>query len=135
MQEEEATMRELDRHLTTYGSDLSRWPDHAVEAREALLSRPDFRRAWETERDLDRGLAADRARLDAEIAGAGAVARLGRLAARRGPAGILAGVPWRRVAAAMIVAGMLGGAFDLMLPSPQPDPIEMALVDPLAGLD
>ena len=128
-------MSELDRRLATHGSDLSRWPDDAAEAREALLGQPKFRRAWEKERELDRALAADRHSLDAEISRSGAIARLGRLSARHTSAGLLADVPWRRVAAGVILAGMLGGALDLMLPSPQPDPIEMALVDPLTGLD
>ena len=75
----EATMRELDRRLAAYGSDFSRWPDGAAEAREALLAEPDFRRAWEKERELDRTLAAERDALDAEIARSGALARLGRL--------------------------------------------------------
>jgi hypothetical protein len=128
-------MRDLDRRLAAYGSNLSRWPDGSSEAREALLSQPEFRRAWERERDLDRKLADDRDQLDAEIARSGALARLGRLAAHRASAGLLADISWRRVAAAVLVAGMLGGVLDLMLPSPPADPIEMALVDPLASLD
>ena len=128
-------MSELDRRLATYGADLSRWPEGSAEAREALLSQPEFRSAWERERDLDRKLAEDRARLDAEAARSGAFARLGRLASLRIPGGGLADIPWRRVAAAVIVAGMLGGALDLILPSPAADPVEMALVDPLASPD
>lgn len=128
-------MSELDQRLATYGSDLSRWPDAGLEAREVLLARPDFRRAWESERELDRALATDRGRLDAEVARSGALARLGRLSARRASASVLAGVPWRRVAAGVIVAGVLGGAIDLLRPAPPADPIEMALIDPLAGLD
>ena len=128
-------MSELDRRLATYGADLSRWPEGSAEAREALLGQPEFRFAWERERDLDRKLAEDRERLDAEIARSGALARFGRLASRRIPGHGLADIPWRRVAAAVIVAGMLGGGLDLMLPGPAADAIEMALVDPLASLD
>jgi|SRR5882672_12152534 len=127
-------MRELERRLSAYGSDLSRWPEGAGEAREALLGRPEFRRAWEDERALDRRLAGERAELDAEIAGSGALTRLGQLAVPRSSAGFL-GIPWRRVAAGVLLAGMLGGAFNLMLPAPPTDPLDMALVDPLAGLD
>ncbi len=128
-------MRDIDRRLATYGSDLSRWPQHAAEAREALLGEPEFRRAWERERDLDRKLAAERDALDADILRSGAIARLGRLSSQRISAGFLADVPWRRVAAGVILAGMLGGGLDLMLPAPVSDPLEMALVDPLAGFD
>jgi hypothetical protein len=128
-------MPDRERRLATYGSDLSRWPEGAHEAREALLAQPAFRHAWEEERRLDRTLAAHRDQLDAEIARSGAMARLGKLSGWRSSAGFLAGIPWRRVAAGVLLAGMLGGALDLMLPQPAPDPIEMALVDPLAGLD
>ena len=128
-------MYDLDHRLAAYGSDLSRWPDGSAEAREALLGQPEFRRAWERERDLDRKLADDRDQLEAEVARSGALARLGRLAARRASGGMLGDISWRRVAAAVIFAGVLGGALDLMLPSPPAEPIEMALVDPLDSLD
>jgi hypothetical protein len=128
----DARLAELEQRLATYGSDPSRWPDHADEARAALLQEPEFRRAWERERDFDRKLAAHRDLLDAEIARSDAVARLGRDPLRRH---LVAGMPWRRVAAVVLLAGMLGGALDLVLPETAADPLDVAIVDPLAGFD
>ena len=56
-------------------------------------------------------------------------------AARSAPAGYLAEIPWRRVAAGVILAGMLGSVLDLILPGPASDPIEVALFDPLDAAD
>jgi hypothetical protein len=126
-------MNDLERGLAAYGADVSRWPHGAAEARAALLADPGFRRAWEAERLVDRALAEERDALDAEIARSGAVARLARFAAQRTSAGFLADVPWRRVAAGIILAGMLGSVLDLILPGPALDPVEIALFDPLAA--
>ncbi len=128
-------MRDRERRLSTYGSDLSRWPRGADEARPALLAEPEFRRAWEKERELDRRLATLRGALDDEIARSGALGRLRQRTAGRVSAGFISDIPWRRVAAGVLLAGMLGGAVGFALPPTSPDPIEMALVDPLAGLD
>ena len=129
-------MTEHDRRLAMYGSDFPRWPEGAGEAREALLREPGFRRAWEEERALDGLIAADRAEIDAEIARSGALARLGRLSEHYAPAAVVAGIPWRRVAAGVLIAGVLGGALDyLVLPRPASEPIDLALVDPLDGFD
>jgi hypothetical protein len=128
-------MRDIDRRLAVYGSDVTRWPDSANKAREAALTDPAFRRRFEEERSLDRRLATERNALDQEIARSGALARLRGLPGRRNTADALAGISWRRVAAGVLFAGMLGGALDLMLPSPPADPVEIALVDPLAGFD
>jgi hypothetical protein len=129
-------MTDRDSRLAIFGSDFSRWPDGGGEAREALLSEPKFRRAWEEERDLDREIETHRADIDAEIARSGALARLGRLSERYAPAGFVAAIPWRRVAAGVLLAGMLGGALDyLVLPRAASEPIDLALVDPLDGFD
>lgn len=122
---------ELNRLLATCGADLSRWPRHAAAARKALLADPNFRDAFERERDLDLALDAWRAALDAEIASSGAAGRVKAEAMRRAPANYLAGIPWRRVAAGVLVAGMLGGALDLMLPDPAADQLDVAIADPL----
>jgi hypothetical protein len=124
----------LVRNLAVYGSELSRWPDHGEEARAALLGNLDFRRAWERERDLDRRLAADREALDAEVLRSGTLQRLKRNLLL-GEADPLAGIPWSRVAAVVLLAGMLGGALDLLLPEPASEPLDVAIVDPLDGLD
>lgn len=120
--------------LRAYGSDLSRWPDHAHGAREALVARPDVRRAWESERVLDRTLAAHRNAMDQEIAASGAASEIRRRLLSRISTDPLAGIPWRSVAAAMLVAGMLGGAIDLVLPEPL-ELTDMAMLDPLDTLD
>jgi len=128
-------MSDLEQGLATYGSDFSRWPEGAKHAREALLSEPEFRQAWQRERTFERTLAAERDAMDLEIERSGAALRLARLASKAGSQAVHLGIPWRRVAAGVLVAGLLGGALDLMLPQPASDPIELALVDPLAGLD
>ncbi len=121
--------------LAAYGSDLSRWPDSSAEAREALIRDPDFRRAYERERELDVRLAAHRDALDTEITRGGALDRVRRGVLRRRPSDLLAGIPWRRVAAAVVVASIVGGALDLALPDQAPDSFDVAFVDPLLDLD
>jgi hypothetical protein len=121
---------DLFRRLAVYGSDLSRWPERATEAKAALLRDPEFRRIFEDERIFDGDLAGHREMLDRDIAGAHTVARLKRSLARHA-GGPLAGMDWRRVAAAVLVAGMLGGALDLMLPDAGADQTDIAILDPL----
>jgi hypothetical protein len=124
--------------LGTYGSDLSRWPKaHAEGLREALLADTGLRRAYDAERPLDRSLAQLRGEWDAEIAASGAAARVRRDAARRVVAP-LAGFGWRRVAAAVLVAGMLGGAVDVALLGAGTDATagaDIVMLDPLDTLD
>ena len=122
--------RDLFRRLAIYGSDLSRWPEHAAEAKAALLRDQEFRRAFEDERIFDHDLAEHREMLDREIADAHTVARV-RRSLMRHAAGPLAGMDWRRIAAAVLVAGMLGGALDLMLPDTAVDQTDIAILDPL----
>ena len=127
--------QDLYARLGAYGADLSRWPTDATLAREALLRDPEFRRAYESERNLDRRLAEHSAALDAEIEHAGALDRVRRFVLARRPADLAAGIPWERVAAAFVVAVMLGGALDLALPQQQPETFDVAIVDPLSVLD
>lgn len=121
---------DLFRRLAVYGSDLSRWPERATEAKAALLRDQRFRRAFEDERIFDRDLGEHREMLNREIAGGRTVARLKRNIVRH-VAGPLAGMDWRRIAAAVLVAGMLGGALDLMLPDAGVDQTDIAILDPL----
>ena len=122
--------RDLFGLLGAYGSDLSRWPRRATEARAELLRDPEFREAFEDERVFDRDLADHRAALDREIADAHTIASLKRhlIGDLAGP---LAGMDWRRIAAAVLVAGTLGGALDLMLPDASADQTDIAILDPL----
>jgi hypothetical protein len=121
--------------LRIYGSDLSRWPEHLqAAAREALLSWPELRREWERERASDRALATAREGLDREIAQSGAALRIRRHLVSSLPGDPLAGLPWASVAAAVLVAGMLGGALDLVLPEP-PEQVDLTLLDPLEAVD
>jgi hypothetical protein len=118
--------------LAAYGSDLSRWPDgRARPARAALLGDTAVRRAWDDERAFDRELASCRQALDGEIAASGAVERVRRRALSRLPAA--AHLPWREIAAAMLVAGMLGSAMDFMLAGART--VDPAAADPLFTLD
>ena len=128
-------MNELHETLRIFGSDISGWPpERALRARERLLSDPEFRRAWERERDLDRMLAGHRDALDRSIRESGALERVRSGVLGRLPIA-LAGFRWQRIAAAMLVAGMLGGALDLFLPEPAADAPEIAMLDPLYGID
>jgi hypothetical protein len=121
--------------LRAYGSDFSRWPaDLARSAPATSLSTPEFRRAWEEERSFDHALADERGALDATIIHSGALERVRSRTLAHLPVP-LAGLPWQRIAAAMLVAGMLGGATDLLISSSLSEPSEPALIDPLLGLD
>jgi hypothetical protein len=80
-------------------------------------------------------LAAYREALDAAIAEAGSVDRLKRKLVglrRRDP---LFDIAWRRVAAAVVVATIAGGAVGLALPDRNVDTVEVATLDPLSALD
>lgn len=131
----ETPRAELFESLEAYGADLGRWPEAQRRgAREAVLASPDFRDAYDRERAVDRMLDEARTALDTEIAASGAVERVRRAALARRSANPLAGLPWQRVAAAVLVAAMLGGALDiLVLPDPPSDPAELALIDPVDG--
>lgn len=121
------TMRDS---LRAYGADLGRWPvERALGVRESLLRDPGFRREWEAERDLDRAMDAARRGLDEEITAAAALERVRAGALRRIAARPFAGMKWQRVAAAVIVAGMLGGAMDMVLVEAEPEPVEIVALD------
>lgn len=83
---------------------------------------------------LDRLFAGEREALDREIARSGAAARVRDTVLARATANPLAGLHWRRIAAAVLVAGMLGCAVDLMLPDRTPDSFDVAIVDPFYDL-
>ncbi len=85
--------------------------------------------------DLDRRLRAYGAELDSEIARSGAPDRVRRNVLRRGSADLFADLSWRRVAAAILVAGMLGAAVDLMFLDRTADQVDVASVDPLYAFD
>jgi hypothetical protein len=136
MMTDKTSIPDRARILAACGANFSRWPqDHVGPARAALLSDPEFRRAWEAERDLDLGLAAYRDSLDRSIEVSKAPSRVGTRVLKRLPAAPLAALPWRKVAAAMIVAGALGGAMDLVLPEQAGDVSDGAAIDPLLTLD
>ncbi len=84
---------------------------------------------------LDRLIAEHRAALDAEIAGSGALLRVREGVLMRAPGDPLDGLQWRRVAAAVLVAGMLGGAVDYLRPESVAEPVGVAAVDVLYDLD
>jgi len=79
--------------------------------------------------ELHRLLAGERDALDREIARSGALVRIRGNVLRRATADPLAGLHWRRIAAAVLIAGMLGCAVDLLLPARAPDPVDVAIVD------
>ncbi len=122
--------------LSTFGADIAKWPgDRASGAREALMRDPGFRDAWEKERVLDRAILSVRGELDGEIGRSGAIGRVREAALARVPLPSLDPAGWARIAAAVLVAGMLGGAMDLLL-ARQNREADVALVDPiLYGLD
>ena len=122
--------------LAAFGAELSRWPEERAHgAREAILRDPKLRRAFEVERALDRELAGSREAFDREFQGSPSLARIRVGTMRRLPKRTLGRVGWQRVAAAVLMAGMLGSAMDLFLGQPVADPVEIAMLDPLYSLD
>jgi hypothetical protein len=134
---ESRSRTELFGGLTAFGADFSKWPgDRLSGAREAVLGDLDFRRAWERERDLDRAMTAARGEIDAAIGGAGAVERLREATLARLPRPRIGTAAWRGIAAAMLVAGVLGGALELIATEQAGETADIAVVDPvLYGLE
>jgi len=87
----------------------------------------------ERDHGLDVKLRAYGEALDAEIARAGALDRVRRNVL--GERTLVVGLSWRRVAAAILIAGVLGAAFDLMLPEQVPESFDVAAVAPLYAFD
>lgn len=79
--------------------------------------------------DLDRLLAEQRDRFDAEIARSGAVERVRDTVLARRSVDSLFGLHWQSIAAAVLVAGMLGGAVGFVLPERRVEPVDVAIVD------
>jgi hypothetical protein len=122
--------KELVGRLAAFGTDLSRWPeDGAAAARRALLGEPEFRRAWDDARVLDARLAGERDAIDLVVRRSGALARLSRRTLAQLDPDPLAGLRWERIAAALMVAVLLGGATDLLLP--KADSPGVVMLDPL----
>jgi hypothetical protein len=122
--------------LAVYGSDFGKWPiERAGNARRALLRQPEFRRAWESERALDRRLGEWRESLDLAVAASGATRRIRERALARVASSPFAGLDWRRIAAAMLVAGLLGGALDFVVSRDAGAGQDVALLDPLYAID
>ena len=118
--------------LAALGADLSRWPrSQASAARAALLADPDFRRAWERSRALDDALLQCRETLAEGIAASGAVERVRQRVLAGLPPDPLAHLPWRRIAAAVLLAGVVGAAMDLVLPDAGAELSEVVALDPL----
>ena len=128
---------QLSAGLAAFGADFAKWPPHRVSgAREALLRDPEFRRAWENERELDRRIATARGEIDEAIGRSGAVGRVRQAALARLPPSRLGRIGFGRIAAAMLVAAILGGAMDLILAGQEGETADVALVDPvLYGLE
>lgn len=121
--------------LAAFGSDFSRWPEERGSgAREAILQDGDLRQAWERARELDYALAERKEEFAREIAASGAVGRVRRAALARLPVP-LSQLGWHRIAAAMLLAGALGGAMDLYLASAPGGGADLVLLDPLYGLN
>jgi hypothetical protein len=122
--------KELVEPLAAFGTDFSRWPeDRAAAARRALLGEPEFRRAWDDARVLDAKLAGERDAMDLAVRRSGALARLSRRTLAQLDPDPLAGLRWERIAAALMVAALLGGATDLLLP--KADSPDVVMLDPL----
>ena len=116
--------------LRTYGADLARWPaDRAQGVRENLLCDQGFRRDWDAERVLDRAISEARRSLDEDMRRTGALERVRADALRKIAARPFAGLKWQRVAAAIVLAGVLGGAMDMVLVEPESEPVEIVALD------
>jgi hypothetical protein len=79
--------------------------------------------------DLDRLLAEQRDRFDAEIARSGAVDRVRDIVLARRSTDSFFDLHWQGIAAAVLIAVMLGGAVGLLLPERRVDPVDVAIVD------
>jgi hypothetical protein len=132
----ERHQHEIRAGIETFGADLQKWPAaRAAQVRAELLSEPEVRRAFDLARDFDATLVAERAVLDQQIAASGAMERLRWRLLARAKGDPLAGFRWQRLAAAMLVAGMLGGAVDLLLPERTTEPSEAAVLGPFYGAE
>lgn len=119
----------LEARLEACGADLRRWPEpEAAAARERLLRDRDFRQHFDEARRLDSLLHAERSDMDKRIAASGAMARLRGIRAPSRVFGL--GRHWRRIAAGVLVAGLLGGTFDSLLTERAQTQV-VVLVDPL----
>jgi hypothetical protein len=78
---------------------------------------------------FDRLMVEHREALDREIARSGALERVRDNVMLRRSVDPLQGLHWQRIAAAVLIAGMLGGAVDLLLPEQIVDPVDVALYD------
>ena len=128
---------QLSADLVAFGADFSKWPPElASGARAALLCDPDFRRAWEKERKLDRAIASARGEIDDAVGRSGAVGRVRQATLARFPHSRLGRIGLARIAAAMLVAAVLGGVMDLILTGQEGETADVAVVDPvLYGLE
>lgn len=117
-----------------WGPDLSSWPDIAQlrHAREALLSDRSFRAYRDGAVEADRLLRTASAALDERIATGGSVARISDA--------VLAKVEPRRshhysryaaLAAALVVAGVLGSASGWVLGGSDPGKTSVVQLDPI----
>jgi hypothetical protein len=129
-------MSEVDKRIAdalgAFGTDFSRWPkERAAYGRRLLVADLGFRAVYENERRLDAALAACRdAELgDPDLAAAATRVRARALASmRRTPLRML---PWRQIAAAMIIASMLGGVADLAFVDDGDMSADLVMLDPL----
>jgi hypothetical protein len=89
------------------------------------------------ERDevIDRRLVAYGAALESDIAKSGALGRVRGNVLRRSATDLFAGFSLQRIAAAILIAGVLGGVLDLALPVGGGDTLDVAAVDPFDPLE
>ena len=122
--------------LQAFGADFSRWPEgRAAAGRRLLVGDLGFRAAFEAESRLDEAFAHAREAEMADAALAGAAERIRRRLLARVRRGPFAAFRWRQVAAAMLLAGMLGGAIDLALVKWGAGGLDIAMLDPLAAIE
>jgi ABC-type cobalamin transport system ATPase subunit len=78
---------------------------------------------------------AHRATLDADIVRSGALGRVRDNVLARHSVDPLAGLQWQRIAAAVLIAGMLGGAVDLLMPDRSTETVDVAFSEALFVID
>jgi hypothetical protein len=84
---------------------------------------------------FDRLVNSHRDSLDAEIVRSGALKRVRDNVLARHSSDPLAGLHWQRIAAAVLIAGMLGGAVDLLMPDRSAEPVDVAIAEALYVID
>jgi len=130
---EHTTPETIPGMIDVYGGDLSRWPGRelARRAAEAALADRTVRGTLDRARVLDRGLAAARAGIDAEIAASGAVGRVRKAVLSATRPRLFGRLQWAAAISVIVCGAGLGSWSDLRLAQPEALSEVAIVVDPI----